>query len=310
MNGHLAAALNLAQRGVPALPLTGKRPVPNCRDCRGNQCGGRPNMLSAGPCQCGAPCHGWAAATTDAATLTSAPWMNAWRHADATGWHPGGCGLTVVDLDDQAAVQWAGQNLPATRTVPTTRGQHWLYLGHMRSANAVRPGIDIKSRMAYAVWRGPGNGHMTRLPGAVIDLTIKKEEATRPAFPAVPQLAAAGPVVRARYVGDTAGTCLHTAAYVTSRLQRGLDILAGLPVGREAGGNRATRGYGVALNNARIHTGCPGPCGIDQLQHAIEEALLALGVKPYRARDAVAHGITDALNQVARGGLIPNGATT
>ena len=69
-----------------------------------------------------------------------------------------------MDLDTTHAVTWARETLPATRRVPTTRGQHWLYLGTMPSANAVRPGADIKSRMAYARWLGCGTATMTALP--------------------------------------------------------------------------------------------------------------------------------------------------
>lgn len=59
----LTAALDLAGRGLPVLPLReGKGPMGNCRACRKNVCGGRPNMKTPGPCACPAPCHAWAAA--------------------------------------------------------------------------------------------------------------------------------------------------------------------------------------------------------------------------------------------------------
>ncbi|MCK1819476.1 DNA primase [Streptomyces sp. XM83C] len=154
----LSTALNLAVQGVPPLPLrAGKMPFGNCPRCTGGACGGRPNMKNPGPCQCPAPCHAWAAATTDTRVLTSPAWAPAWREAVAVGYHPGGAGVTVVDLDTPAAVAWARETLPATRTVPTTRGEHWIYRGVMRSANAVRPGVDIKSAMAYARWLGAGS---------------------------------------------------------------------------------------------------------------------------------------------------------
>ncbi|RST13840.1 DNA primase, partial [Streptomyces sp. WAC05950] len=70
-------------------------------------------------------------ATTDPTVLTSAAWAPAWRQAAAVAYHPGGTGLTVVDLDNAEAVAWARQNLPTTRTVATTRGEHWIYLGTM-----------------------------------------------------------------------------------------------------------------------------------------------------------------------------------
>ncbi|MEU1122808.1 DNA primase [Streptomyces sp. NPDC005899] len=182
MSTHLRAALDLAAVGVPALPLrAGKLPFGNCTQCAGNTCGGRPTMKNAGSCDCPGVCHGWAAATTDPATLTSPPWAEAWRQAQAVAYHPAGARLTVVDLDDADAITWARQNLPATRIVPTTRGEHWIYLGAMQSANAVRPGVDIKSSMAYARWLGPGTGTMTALPDAVRALTVKAPSTVRPA---------------------------------------------------------------------------------------------------------------------------------
>ncbi|MER7839713.1 DNA primase [Streptomyces sp. NPDC096040] len=174
MNDHLSTALRLAASGLPPLPLRkGKVPFGNCPACARNGCGGRPNMKTPGPCICPQPCHGWAAATTNPHVLTSPAWAPAWRQAATVAYHPGGAGLTVVDLDDPAAVQWARATLPATRTVPTTRGEHWIYRGTMPSSNAVRPGVDIKSLMAYARWLGPGNGATAALPHAVRALAVK-----------------------------------------------------------------------------------------------------------------------------------------
>ncbi|MFI8101637.1 bifunctional DNA primase/polymerase [Streptomyces sp. NPDC086023] len=184
---HLRTALWLAGIGLPVLPLReGKGPFGNCRACTRSACGDRPHMKAAGPCQCPAPCHGWAAATTNADVLTSAAWAGAWRQAHAVAYHPGGAGLTVVDLDNTAAVAWARENLPATKTVATTRGEHWIYRGAMRSANGVRPGVDLKSTMAYARWRGPGTGTITELPDAVRALVVKEPAAVRPAPSSVP----------------------------------------------------------------------------------------------------------------------------
>ncbi|MGI5043608.1 DNA primase [Streptomyces sp. JAC25] len=181
MNTHQRTALDLAARGVPALPLrAGKVPFGNCPACRDNACGGRPNMKTPGPCDCPRPCHAWAAATTDPAVITGRPWATAWAQARAVAYHPGGAGVTVVDLDHADAVAWARRTLPATRTVLTTRGQHWIYQGAMSSANAVRPGVDIKSTMAYARWLGPGTGTMTNLPDAVRALVAKKPSPVRP----------------------------------------------------------------------------------------------------------------------------------
>ncbi|WP_327316744.1 bifunctional DNA primase/polymerase [Streptomyces sp. NBC_01235] len=175
----LGTALTLATHGVPVLPLrAGKVPFGNCPDCAGNACGGRPNMKAPGPCACPSLCHGWAAATTDPQVLSSTAWGPAWRHAATVAYHPGGAGVTVVDLDDAAAVQWARATLPATRTVTTTRGEHWIYRGAMPSSNAVRRGVDIKSLMAYARWLGSGAGATAALPDSVRAL-VKEPSPTR-----------------------------------------------------------------------------------------------------------------------------------
>ncbi|WP_256984453.1 bifunctional DNA primase/polymerase [Streptomyces sp. XY006] len=178
----LRTALTLAATGVPVLPLrAGKAPFGNCPQCANNACGGRPNMKSAGACICPAPCHAWAAATTDPDVLTSPAWMTAWRRAVCVAYHPGAAGLTVVDLDDAAAVAWARTALPATRAVETTRGEHWIYQGVMSSHNAVRPGVDIKSAMSYARYLSPGTGTLTPLPDTVRGLAVKKPSPARPA---------------------------------------------------------------------------------------------------------------------------------
>ncbi|MFD5815193.1 DNA primase [Streptomyces sp. NPDC127038] len=189
MSEHLRTALRLATQGVPVLPLrVGKVPFGNCPACAKNVCGGRPNMRTPGPCACFAPCHGWAAAATDPGVIGSPAWAPAWRSAATLAYHPGGAGVTVVDLDDEAAIQWARESLPATRTVPTTRGEHWIYRGAMPSVNAVRPGVDIKSLMAYARWLGPGTGATVVLPGAVRALAVKEPSTVHrpPQGPSVP----------------------------------------------------------------------------------------------------------------------------
>ncbi|MFJ7417854.1 bifunctional DNA primase/polymerase [Streptomyces uncialis] len=204
----LTVALDLAAAGVPVLPLrAGKLPVGNCSSCAGSACGDRPHMLAAGPCRCPRPCHGWAAATTDPHTLTSSAWAGAWRAAAAVAYHPGGAGLTVVDLDNDAAITWARAELPPTRTVATTRGEHWLYRGTMPSSNGVRPGVDIKSHRAYARWLGPGAGPLADLPDAVRALAVKKR--------AAPQLGGVGAIAPA----PVGGQCPHrTPVY----LERGI----------------------------------------------------------------------------------------
>ncbi|QQM40921.1 bifunctional DNA primase/polymerase [Streptomyces liliifuscus] len=190
---HLATALSLAAHGVPPMPLrAGKMPFGNCPTCARNACGGRPNMKIPGPCACPQPCHGWAAATTNPHVINSTSWARAWREAAGVAYHPGGAGLTVVDLDNEAAIVWARASLPATRIVPTTRGEHWLYQGAMQGANGVRTGVDIKSTMAYARYLGPGTGTMTALPDAVRALTVKASASTRPTSVAVPALAGGG----------------------------------------------------------------------------------------------------------------------
>ncbi|GHE65893.1 DNA primase [Streptomyces vinaceus] len=193
--GPLSNALQLAERGLPVMPLReGKGPMGNCLACRKNVCGGRPNMKTPGPCTCPAPCHAWAAATTDPTILTSPAWAPAWRQAAAVAYHPGGAGLTVVDLDNPAAVTWARQTLPPTKTVATTRGEHWIYRGTMRSVNGVRPGVDIKSTMAYARWRGPGTGTVQPLPDVVRALAVKEPTTVRqvPRLVTVPAPAGGG----------------------------------------------------------------------------------------------------------------------
>ncbi|MGW0980293.1 bifunctional DNA primase/polymerase [Streptomyces xiamenensis] len=177
-------ALDRAGHGLPVLPLrAGKLPLGNCDDCRENRCGGRPNMKTPGPCACPHPCHGWAAATIDPAVLTSSQWSRAWQQAEALAYHPGGAGVTVVDLDTPAAADWARATLPPTVTVATTRGEHWIYRGVMQSANGVRPGVDIKSSMSYARWIGPGTGTLADLPDTVRALAVKVSTPARAAQP-------------------------------------------------------------------------------------------------------------------------------
>lgn len=209
--GILREALCVAAAGLPVLPLrAGKVPFGNCRACTGNACGGRPNMKTPGPCACPSPCHAWAAATTDANVLTSPAWASTWREAAAVAYHPGGAGLTVVDLDNAAAVTWARTTLPATRTVSTTRGEHWIYQGTMPSSNAVRPGVDVKSLMSYARWLGPGTGTPAPLPDVVRALAVRQPTPARPVAPAVVVPALAG-----------GGACRHrTPAY----LERGITM--------------------------------------------------------------------------------------
>ncbi|WP_055620601.1 DNA primase [Streptomyces sp. JHA19] len=278
--GPLRTALELAAQGVPPLPLrAGKVPFGNCPRCAHGACGGRPNMKNPGPCQCPAPCHAWAAATLDPRVLTSPAWAPAWRDAVAVGYHPGGAGVTVVDLDSPAAVAWARTALPATRTVPTTRGQHWMYRGVMRSSNAVRPGVDIKSAMSYARWLGPGSGAMVELPSAV--RALAEREDTTPAR--------AGGVFqprRAAWDRSVAAGCCHTERFVRTGLERGL---ARVRARTESGAG--SQAFGVARFLAVQHLDCPGPCGLDAIGEEIVAAAVMVGVPEAYARRAVTNGL-------------------
>ncbi|MFG3051416.1 bifunctional DNA primase/polymerase [Kitasatospora sp. NPDC048239] len=291
MNPLLQLALELARLGLPVLPLrAGKSPLGNCPACRKNVarpgvvCGGRPNMKVPGPCACPAPCHAWAAATTDPTVLTSPPWVRAWREAEAVAYHPGGAGLTVVDLDHADAVAWARTNLPPTLTVATTRGEHWVYRGTMASANGVRPDIDVKSLMQYARWLGYGTGIMAPLPDAVRALVVG-EEANRPPTNGA-RLASSPTPPWSRTV---AAGCRHTERYIHTGLQRGLAKIADCP---ESGAG--SQAFGVARFLAAQHTRCPGPCGLDTIAQHIISAAVGVGVPHDYATRAVDRGFAAA----------------
>ncbi len=286
---HLRTALHLAAAGVPVLPLReGKVPFGNCRACARNVCGGRPNMKHAGTCRCPAPCHAWAAATTDPSVITSPLWGVAWERAVCVGYHPGGARLTVVDLDNAAAVAWAREALPVTRIVPTTRGEHWIYRGAMRSHNAVRAGVDIKSLMAYARWLGPGTGRMADLPAAVRDQVVKEE--TTPARGEVVSSLSG----RATWDRTVATGCRHTERYVRTGLERGL---AKVRSHTESGAG--SQAFGVARFLVAQHAHCPGPCGLDAIGEEIVAAAVSVGVPEPYARRAVANGLETASERAA-----------
>ncbi|MEU3616072.1 DNA primase [Streptomyces sp. NPDC006872] len=285
----LRVALALAAVGVPALPLRqGKAPFGNCRTCKDSACGDRPNMKAAGPCRCSGPCHGWAAATTDPHVLTSPGWAPAWRQAVAVAYHPGGAGVTVVDLDNAAAVAWARETLPATRIVPTTRGEHWIYRGTMRSSNAVRPGVDVKSLMQYARWLGPGTGRVVDLPAAVRALAVKEDTT-----PACSEVASSLPV-RATWDRTVAAGCRHTERYIRAGLGRGLALVRART---ESGAG--SQAFGVARFLAAQHARCPGPCGLAVIGEEIVAAAVSVGVPEVYARRAVANGLETASERVA-----------
>ncbi|MFF6785490.1 bifunctional DNA primase/polymerase [Streptomyces sp. NPDC012510] len=281
---HLRTALELAAAGVPVLPLReGKVPFGNCRTCAKNACGGRPNMKSAGPCHCPGFCHAWAAATTDPEVITSRAWVAAWRQAVCVGYHPGGAGLTVVDLDNAAAVAWAHETLPVTRTVATTRGEHWIYRGVMPSHNAVRSGVDIKSLMSYARWLGPGTGTMATLPPAVLALVVKEETT-----PAPGEVVSSLPE-RATWERTVATGCRHTEQYIRTGLERGLAMVRART---ESGA--ASQAFGVARFLGAQHAQCPGPCGLDAIGSQIVAAAVFVGVPEDYAHRAVANGLQAA----------------
>ena len=225
-------------------------------------------MLRAGPCRCPAPCHAWAAATTDPQILNSRAWQAAWAQAAAVAYHPGGAGLTVVDLDDADAIAWAREALPATRTVATTRGEHWIYRGAMQSSNRVRPGVDIKSTMSYARWLGPGTGTMTDLPAAVRALIVKAPAAVRPSGQAVTVPALAG-----------GGECRHrTPAY----LERGIAMAEGRIT--EASSAIHTTVYRTFLAVLSVHGRCG--CLTDGHVARLFAAAQAKGESPRHCTDA------------------------
>ncbi|MFH9678246.1 bifunctional DNA primase/polymerase [Streptomyces globisporus] len=268
---HLATALELAATGVPVLPLrAGKIPFGNCPPCRDNACGGRPNMKAPGPCQCPRPCHGWAAATVNPATIVSPGWETAWRQAEAVAFCPGGAGVTVVDLDHADAIAWARRTLPVTRTVPTTRGEHWIYQGTMASANAVRPGVDIKSAMSYARWLGPGTGTTTALPDVVRALLVRKPSPVRAVTVPVP---AGG------------GECRHRSpAY----LERGLAMAEQQITGAMSGVHATV--YRVFLAVLSTHGRCG--CLTETHMQRLFAAAQTKGESPRHCTDAWANALT------------------
>ncbi|MEU7120374.1 bifunctional DNA primase/polymerase [Streptomyces zaomyceticus] len=269
MNNIPTTVLGLAESGLPVLPLRAdKRPFGNCRACDDLACGGRPNMATPGSCVCPWPCHGWAAATTDPHVIGSPQWAAAWRRARAIGYHPGGAGVTVVDLDNQAAADWARTNLPPTTTVPTTRGEHWIYRGAMRSVNGVRDGVDIKSTMSYARWLGPGTGALAELPDIVHALAVKKPTVVRQAPQAVTAAVPAG-----------GGECRHRSpAYLERGIAMAEQRIADVPSAVHATVYRTF----LAVLSAHGRCGCLTESHIARLFTAAQ----AKGESPRHCEDA------------------------
>ncbi|MFJ6704594.1 MULTISPECIES: bifunctional DNA primase/polymerase [unclassified Streptomyces] len=272
---HLPTALRLASDGLPVLPLRrGKLPFGNCPTCAHNVCGGRPNMKAPGPCACPHPCHAWAAATTDPHVIGSPPWASAWQHAAAVAYHPGGADLTVVDLDDATAIEWARAALPATRIVATTRGEHWIYRGTMPSANAVRPGVDIKSFAAYARWLGDGTGATVPLPDSVRALAVKE--------PTVPRRAPQSLTVPLRGYG---GECPHRAP---TYLDRGVSMaVQRISEARSAVHATVYRTF-LAVLSTHGRCGCLTDAHVGRLFTAAQ----AKGESPRHCADAWANALT------------------
>ena len=186
----------------------------------------------------------------------------------------------MVDLDNTAAVTWARENLPPTRIVATTRGQHWIYRGGaMQSANAVRPGVDIKSRMAYARWLGSGTGRLTALPDVVRALT-DREETTAARMGVVSSITG-----RTTWDRSVATGCRHTETYVRTGLERGLALIQTRT--KSGAGSQA---FGVAAFIAGQHTTCPGPCGLDTIAAEIVAEAVKVGVPTAYAERAVTNG--------------------
>ncbi|MFE1547384.1 bifunctional DNA primase/polymerase [Streptomyces sp. NPDC058718] len=271
---HLTTALHLAMSSMPVLPLrAGKGPFGNCTTCADNACGGRPNMKTPGPCVCPRPCHAWAAATADPRVIKSTAWTSAWREAAAVAYHPGGAGVTVVDLDNGTAVEWARATLPATRTVATTRGEHWIYRGAMRSVNGVREGVDIKSTMSYARWLGPGTGTMTDIPTAVRELVEEKPTA-RPAPRAIAMSAPAG-----------GGQCPHRSPVY---LERGIAMAEQRITDASSAVHATVYRTFLAVLSAHGRCGCLTEAHIGRLFTAAQ----AKGESPRHCTDAWSNALT------------------
>jgi hypothetical protein len=178
--------------------------------------------------------------------------------------------------------------LPATRTVPTTRGEHWIYRGAMPSSNAVRPGVDIKSRTQYARWLGPGTGHMADLPAAVRTLVVKEETTL-----ARGEMVSSAPE-RATWDRSVATGCRHNERYVRTGLERGLAL-----VRARAESGAGSQAFGVARFLAAQHARCPGSCGLTALGEEITAAAVSVGVPEPYARRAVANGLETATERAA-----------
>lgn len=162
----------------------------------------------------------------------------------------------------------AREALPATRTVATTRGEHWIYRGTMASANGVRPGVDIKSLMAYARWLRPGTGPVTELPDVVRALIVKEPGTVRATARTITAPAPTG-----------GGECRHrTPAF----LERGI-AMAEQRITAATGGVHATV-YGTFLAVLSTHGRCG--CLTDTHVQRLFTAAQAKGESPRHCTDA------------------------
>jgi hypothetical protein len=156
----------------------------------------------------------------------------------------------------------------------------------MRSANAVRPGVDIKSHMAYARWLGPGTGPMTALPPVVRHLVVKKDT--------TPPRGVVSSSPRTRWDRTVATGCRHTETYIRTGLERGL-----AKIRSHIDSGAGSQAFGVARFLASQHAQCPGPCGLDAIGDEIVAAAVAVGVPESYARRAVTNGMATAQRRAA-----------
>ncbi|GGK09578.1 hypothetical protein GCM10010123_44330 [Pilimelia anulata] len=242
----LAAALDYAGRGWPVFLLgRRKRPVGNCRRCRG-----------AGPghdrtaCGC-LTCHGPYAATVDpdriAALFTAVP---GGLLALATG---AGAGLVVADIDPRHGGRVDPTLMFPTAHAVTGSGGLHLYYRHpgvpvLNSQSRVAAGVDIRGEGGYVVappsihpdtgrpyrWV-PGRG-VDEMPPPLLDACTR-----RPAVPVVSPAGVAPPTPATHRGGGGGISSPHRL------LTAHLDAVARAPAGR-----RRTTLYGAARGVARM----------------------------------------------------------
>ncbi|TSB17749.1 DNA primase, partial [Streptomyces benahoarensis] len=151
------------------------------------------------------------------------------------------------------------------------------YRGAMRSANGVRPGVDIKSLMSYARWRGPGTGTTAPLPDTVRAL-LERDGPTQ----ARTAHASARPALVMPSVPGGGGACPHRSpAY----LERGIAMAV-----QRIGDARAAihnTAYSVFLSVLSTHGRCG--CLTDAHIQRLFTAAHARGESPRHCTDAWAN---------------------